>query len=452
MSGSDNGARLTELKSALRTKISENDQIAENFKIEDNGGVVVTPEQRDAFRANLRDINEIKSLISDVEEQESAREYGEERPGSVATKADAARRLQEQGFVLAKRPDEVKSLGERFVDSEEFKSLQASGSATMPKAWEVNEADMPGANLERKDVYGGLAPAATDRGFGRTQWDPMVPRQMRTTRVRDLFPVVRTNANLIDYYRVTGFTEGDVVGANGGAGAASPVPDRTGDNSNFGLKPQSNLNFELGQAPVRTLAHFEVAHRNVLSDEPQLQGIINNELLYGLRLEEDDQILNGDGTGENLTGLLTQTGVQVYNQGTTDATETKLDALRRAATRVILAYYEATGFVLHPYDWEDIELTKDAQDRYILVTNVAIGGEKRVWRQPVVETPAMPQGKYLTGAWGLGAQLYDREQSNIRIAEQHSDFFIRNAVAILAEQRLAFAVKRPESFVKGDFS
>ncbi|HEX5780472.1 MAG TPA: phage major capsid protein, partial [Solirubrobacteraceae bacterium] len=240
---------------------------------------------------------------------------------------------------------------------------------------------------------------------------------------------------------------------------AAPVRERAAadgvaaGNVVFGLKSQSTLTFTLAAAPVRTIAHFEVAHRNVLADEPQLRATIDNELMYGLRLAEDAQLINGDGTGENLLGILNTPGIQAYTQGTApNTTETKVDAMRRAATRVILAYYEATGFVIHPYDWEDVELTKDSTGQYVLVTNVAIGAEQRVWRQPVVDTPAMPEGTFVTGAWGLGAQLYDREQGNIRIAEQHADFFIRNAVAILAEERLAFAVKRPESFVKGTFA
>lgn len=64
----------------------------------------------------------------------------------------------------------------------------------------------------------------------------------------------------------------------------------------------------------------------------------------------------------------------------------------------------------------------------------------------------MTQNTALTGAFGLGAKVYDREQSNIRVAEQHADLFIRNAVAILAEQRLGITVSRPESFVKIDFA
>jgi len=67
--------------------------------------------------------------------------------------------------------------------------------------------------------------------------------------------------------------------------------------------------------------------------------------------------------------------------------------------------------------------------QYMLFTNVAIGAQTQIWRNPVVETPAMPEGTWLTGAFGLGAQLYDRARASVRIAEQHSDFFVRNAVA-----------------------
>lgn len=442
----DRASRQMELKSVLDAKMAENDRIADSFVVEDNGGVVVTPEQRDAFRANLTEMEEVKGLISDLQAMDSLREFGETTPGSVAMAVAGG-----QHIAAAAPAPEVKSLGERFTDSAEFKSLVESGSATMGRAWEVAEADMAGMGLDVKDIYTALAPTSTNRGFGRTQVDPMVMRQHRTTRVRDLFPAIRTTANLIDFYRVTGFSEGGTDGAlsPGGKGAASTVAER--DGTNFGLKPQSTLNFSLGQAPVRTIAHFEVAHRNVLADEPQLQAVINNELMYGLRLQEDDQLLNGDGVGENLTGVLNTAGIQTYNR-TAEAGQTSLDTLRRATTKTILSYYESTGIVLNPLDWEDIELGKDSQERYILTTNIALGGEKRVWRQQVVETPAIAQSTYVLGAWGLGAQVYDREQSNIRIAEQHSDFFIRNAVAILAEQRIALAVKRPEAFVTGSLA
>jgi HK97 family phage major capsid protein len=236
--------------------------------------------------------------------------------------------------------------------------------------------------------------------------------------------------------------------------AAAAVSERSGSPEVFTAKPQTTFTFVGEQAPVRTLAHWEAAHRNVLADEPQLRSIIDNELMYGLRLHEDAQILNGSGSGENLTGVLQTTGIQTYawSAGATlPVPDTKADSIRRAATLAFLAYYEPTGVVMHPNDWEDIELTKATDGQYLVAVSVALGGEPRVWRLPVIETPAIAEGTALVGAFGTGAQLYDREQANIRVSEQHSDFFVRNAIVILAEQRLALAVKRPEAFVKVTF-
>ena len=170
--------------------------------------------------------------------------------------------------------------------------------------------------------------------------------------------------------------------------------------------------------------------------------------------QEDSQILSGTGTGEDLQGILTTTDIQTYawsDGETSPVADTKADALRRALTLSYLAYYEPTGIIVHPSDWEDIELTKNEQGTYLLAMSVAGGAESRVWRVPVIDTPAIAEGTALVGAFGTGAQLYDREAASIRISEQHSDFFVRNAVVVLAEERLALAVKRPEAFVKVSF-
>jgi HK97 family phage major capsid protein len=320
----------------------------------------------------------------------------------------------------------------------------------MVAPWQV-AASLTAYNV--KDVYSALPTTlVTDSrlgSFGNVQRDAMVLPPMRTKRVRDLFPVRRTSAAVIEYFRQLGFT---TLQAGHGTNSASSVAERSG--GNFGIKPQSSFAFVGEQAPVRTLAHWEAAHRNVLADEPQLRSIIDNELMYGLRLLEDSQILNGDGTGENLLGVLQTPNIQEYawsDGATSPVADTKADAIRRAATLSFLAYYEPSGIVLHPNDWEDIELTKDQQGQYLVAVSVAMGGEPRVWRMPVVDTPAIAEGTALVGAFGTGAQLYDREEASIRISEQHSDFFVRNAIVILAEQRLALAVKRPEAFVKVDF-
>ena len=425
-------SRLSELQSALRAKMADNKAIADSFKVED-GVVQVSTEQKTAFDKNMSDIKEIKSLIDGIEQMRDVERW-EREPVQESVASAAAAGASFQGR-------QAKTLGEAFLDSPEFKALNGGrNGANMPSPFVMAKSIADFTGMSVKDVYSAL-PSGTPGSFGSIMRDPIVVPPMRTRRVRDLFPVRTTTAAVIEYFRMTGFTN-----------AASTVAERVG--GAFGEKPQSSFTFAGAQAPVRTLAHWEAAHRNVLADEPQLRSIIDNELMYGLRLEEDNQILNGDGSGENLEGVLNTPGIQTYNWSdgeTLPVPDNKADALRRAATLSFLAYYEPTGIVMHPNDWEDIELSKDETGQYLVAVSVALGGEPRLWRIPVVETPAIDEGTALIGAFGTGAQLYDREQASIRISEQHADFFVRNAIVILAEQRLALAVKRPEAFVKVSF-
>ena len=434
-------ARLSELQSALRAKMADNKAIADSFRVED-GTVIVSTQQKSAFDKNMQDIKEIKGLIEGLEALNTVEQWGSQAPVESVAAAAAA------GFSVKGIGN--KSIGDLFIASPEFKALNGGrNGANMPTPFQVQSSLTTGIRV--KDVYSEL-PSGTmghnaDAIFGAIQRDPMVIPPMRVKRVRDLFPTRTTTAAVIEYFRMLGFTS-----PGGPANNAGTVAER--DGSNFAAKPQSSMVFEGHQAPVRTIAHWEAAHRNVLADEPQLRSIIDNELMYGLRLQEDAQILSGDGTGENLTGVLETSGIQQYawsDGAALPVPDNKADAIRRAATLSFLAYYEPSGVVLHPNDWEDLELTKDSFGQYLVALSVAMGGEPKVWRLPVVETPAMPEGTALVGAFGTGAQLYDREQANIRISEQHADFFVRNAIVILAEQRLALAVKRPESFVKVTF-
>lgn len=430
--------RLSELQSALRAKMADNKSIADSFKVED-GVVQVSTEQKSAFDKNMSSIKEIKSLIEGLESMRDVERWGSEPAGeSIAAKSAAA--------VAGHHPGRGRTVGDLFLASEEFKTLQGGrNGANMPSPFVIQKSDVAGYGV--KDVFSAL-PTGTPGEFGTILRDPMVTQPTRTRRVRDLFPVRTTTAAVIEYFRMSGFTTPGTSAVN----AASSVAERSG--GSFGLKPQSSFQFLGAQAPVRTLAHWEAAHRNVLADEPQLRSIIDNELMYGLRLQEDEQILNGSGTGENLEGILQTSGIQTYDWSDGAASpvpDTKADAIRRAATLSFLAYYEPTGVVMHPNDWEDIELTKDLNGQYLIAVSVALGGEPRIWRIPVVETPAIDEGTALIGAFGTGAQLYDREQASIRISEQHADFFVRNAIVILAEQRLALAVKRPEAFVAVSF-
>lgn len=464
MPDTDVKSRIKELTGVLTEKKSRLDEITAAFKIED-GGVVVSAEQRDEFRKISGECKDIRGMISDLEATVDIGDFlsGAAGGGSTAAADAAAAHAAAGGEGGTKGLDPLggfKTLGEAFSASEVLKEYRTmGGSQSRPFEVKARNLGRYGGQrlfeMEQKDIYTASGGTQTVPSFGSQQNDGLIIPAYRTVRIRDLFPNAGTNANLIEYVRRTGFVNNARVVAERTAADGTAA---TGDPTDvFGLKPPSDLTYTPEQAPVRTIAHTIDVSKTVLDDEPRLQDTINGEMLYGLRLAEDAEILSGDGTGAHVLGILNVSGIQVYHMSdyvppAGGIPDTYVDAVRRALTRVMLAYYEPTGVVFHPFDWEQIELTKNTQGSYLVIQNVAVGAQKQVWATSVVTTPAMPQGQFLAGAFGLGAKLYDREQANIAISTETRDVFDRNAIAIRAEERVALEVGRPESFVKGFFS
>ncbi|GAG85108.1 unnamed protein product, partial [marine sediment metagenome] len=146
----------------------------------------------------------------------------------------------------------------------------------------------------------------------------------------------------------------------------------------------------------------------------------------------------------NFTGLLNTAGVlaQVWN---TDILTTTRQAI---TTLMVTGRSIATAWVMHPSDWETIDLLQDNDGRYYYGGPLR-PGPRTLWGLPVVQNQQMAQGSALLGNWRK-AVVWDRERSNISVSDSHEDFFIRNMVAILAEMRAAFGVIRPSGFILVD--
>ena len=164
------------------------------------------------------------------------------------------------------------------------------------------------------------------------------------------------------------------------------------------------------------------------------------------------QLLKGDGTGQNLAGIKPQAADYAVPAGLTGfAAPSMIDKLRIAQLQVALALYPADGQVLHPIDWAIIEMMKDGEGRY-LIGNPQGTLSPTLWGLPVVPSMAQTVGEFTVGAWRMGAQLFDREQSGVLVSTEDGDNFRRNMVTVLAEERLALTVYRPEAFVDGAFA
>jgi HK97 family phage major capsid protein len=257
----------------------------------------------------------------------------------------------------------------------------------------------------------------------------------RLLTIRALIPVSGTDSNSIEYVRETAF-----VNAAAAQGAGSSPTETEGQ-----PKAESNLTFDLQNTPVITLAHWIRASRQILSDAKMLQGHIDNRLRYGLKLKEEDQILNGDGTNGSLNGLVNQ--ATAYNQSKSG--DTAIDFMLRAMLQVALSNWQADGHVMNLSDWYDVLLLKDTQGRYLFGDPAKPLQDPRIWGLPVVPTVSMTRKHFLTGAFGIATELFDREDANVRISENVNDDFIRNMVRLLGEERIALAVYQPLALVTG---
>jgi HK97 family phage major capsid protein len=248
-------------------------------------------------------------------------------------------------------------------------------------------------------------------------------------------PVGRTASNLVQY------TKENVYTNNAAAQYSSPNRENV-------TKPESGITFTLANAAVVTLAHFIPVSRQVLDDAPQLESYVNGRLLYGLKLEEEDQLLNGAGTSGSLSGLLASGNNTAYNRSATG--DTRIDTLRKAITQAALSEYAADAIVINPEDWEAIELTKATDGQYVMANPMALAGPQ-LWGKRVVATNSIASGTFLVGAFTMGAQVWDRMDAAVQISYEDGDNFKKNMATLLAEERLALTVYRPAAFIKGTF-
>ncbi|MFK4002952.1 phage major capsid protein [Qipengyuania sp. NPDC077563] len=210
-------------------------------------------------------------------------------------------------------------------------------------------------------------------------------------------------------------------------------------------KPESSLQYELKQVPLRVIAHYIKASRQALSDVPQLEGIIDSELRYGLALVEEQELLFGAG-GQNLEGMVPQATAYADSLGLVDPTE--IDTIGSAILQATLTDIPPDGIIMHPSDWWRMRMAKNADGEYILGSPMTTV-QPSLFGLPVAVTPAMPVDKFLLGAFAEQT-LYDRWTARVEVGFSGTDF-TDNLVTVLGEERVGLATKRPDALIYGDF-
>jgi HK97 family phage major capsid protein len=395
---------------------------------------------------------EVKELTDKIEQAQKGvqelvqkqageiKKFGETTDATAKALAAAEKKLDDSMKAMTERVDQLEAKSKRFNDNLPGQLIKATPGMQFAISEEVKnrngvntQAHMVG-NIFGCKTINPLVGDGADRApvFSERVSEMFFDPGQRELRLRDLMNVAATTSNAVEYFMEKDFNPAGAKSQNG-EGAA---------------KQKLAMNFEKKTAAVETIAAWIPASRQVLDDQSMLQSYVDGRLLYAVETELERQVLFGDGTDGELVGIMSTPGIN--NVGAPSGTDTILDHIRKAIAKVRVSEYGATGIILHPNDFAALELLKGSDKHYIWVT-VPNGGETRLWRVPVVESTVMTEGAFLTGAFGLGAQLWDRMQSTIRTSDSHAEYFTNNLVAILAEVRAALTVYRPKAFAKGLF-
>ncbi len=256
----------------------------------------------------------------------------------------------------------------------------------------------------------------------------MVPYAMRRPVVADLIPQDNIDQPNVVYMEETVFdNQADTV-AEGAD------------------KPESGLTYVQRSIPVEVIATWIPITRQQLDDVPQLEALLNNRLRLMLQLAEEDQLLNGNGTTPDLTGFYNKSGIQTQAKGTDPVP----DAIYKAMTKIRgttpgTGFAEPSGVVMHPNDWQDIRLLRTVNGEYIWGSPAEVGLD-RVWGLPVVATPAATENTGLVGDFQLWSHISRKMGVTLDVSDQHSDYFIKNKLAIRIEERLSLEIYRASAF------
>jgi HK97 family phage major capsid protein len=328
------------------------------------------------------------------------------------------------------KPGKVKSVGEQFIESLQYKELLKRG---FQGNWTSGNVDIKSINLKALTEGTSGSPGG---GYAFVQTPTVLPgivdiRLMALT-VADLFPGGTTSSPLLRYLVETAIVNAAAATAEGA------------------LKPESSLTFDKVDEVLHKITTFLEVTDEMLEDYEQIRSYLDARLELFVKHQEEAQLLNGDGTGVNMVGLLNRAGLATsIVKGTSPSVsgDNDMDAIYRQITQIrTTAFLEPDNIVIDPLGWQNIVLTKSSQGVYYAGGPFLDSGNPMLWGKRVVPTPRMASLTALVGAFALGGQVFRKGGLTVEASNSHKDNFQRNETAIRAEERALLAVYRPGAF------
>jgi len=387
-------------------------------------GRLMTADERASIDAALAAAEEIQKKIDRAQSDASMLARLDKMTGGAGTRPTSTGGNGGTGLTLHQQ-----SVGRQFVQSAEFQNLIKSRLHRGSSSWSTGAVEC--FNLRATTITSD--PASAGKLIVPQYLPGIQPLLFKRLVVADLMGSGTTDSNAIVYMVETVFTN-----------AATPVAEGA-------AKPESTLVFDQKTDPVSKIAHWIPVTEELLEDVPAMESYIDARLRLGVELAEEDQLLNGNGTPPNVLGLMNRSGLAPALARDSAATppETNADVLARQTMAIATSsFVYPDGYMLNPANWFKIQISKDNNGQYYGMGPFSPLPTPSLWGLPVAVTPSIVAGTGLVGAFSTQSQVFRKGGIRVEASNSHQDYFIKNLVAIRAEERLALAVYRPGAFGK----
>jgi HK97 family phage major capsid protein len=439
---------------ALREEIARVGMEAKPLALKAKAGEALTDDENKRYDELVAALNDLGPKYQQAQNRQAAAdallEADREHNRPAGARASGLVPQVPNGQEHTQSGPDLRSPGRKFVESEQYKRAIKSPTGIMRED-PVQIGSMFGQRYAT-EYDGGVLEQRTLVTSGTPSASMLLPQVLPTIYrpeekplvARDVLMNMRTNSDQITVLQEASFTNN----------AAEVLEATTVSN---GAKPESALTFQEVTFPVQIIAHWIPITRRTLEDTPFMQAYINGRLLTGLMRREDNEFINGDGVSPNLTGLLNTSGIQVLDAAyfagapVTNAGQSNenLNRLLRAKVKLLTTGggAQASFVLLNPADIEKILTVGDANRNYLFGGPAGNTNMIPIWGMTTVWTENIAAGTALVGD-GTMAAVADRSDAQLYTTDSHSDFFIRNILVILAEERVALPVFRPLAFAK----
>lgn len=403
------------------------------------GGVEETVNE---LKSNLERILGEDGLENDIKDARDAASDAKEKVEEISERnaelVDELKQVKEDRDALQEQTDELEvKLKEGFAPNGRGRKDIGSGVVEAVKESQKSISGRPGSNFNVHKEFedAGIKDITNIGGSGDAVYpmerEEIIPKpQLRTPTILDLLTILETEKDAVEYIEQS--AETDAAAPQAGQGTTLPTSD---------------MEFERQSVTIETVGHLAKAALQILDDAPRLRTFVNTRMRQLLELELEDQVLTGDGTGNNLDGILPNATAYDSNLETVvDGTTTDIDRIGVMLLQVQRSNFPPTGILLSPLNWWGITLQKDDDGEYQFV-NVQNQTAPRLWGLPIVSTNAMPEGEAAAGNFEVGITFYDRMETALEISTEDATNFADLMVSIRAYLRGAVVVDQPNAVV-----